>query len=93
MKMHLHRISLQCVVEVRWPGAGTQLVAEYTILWSGVNDKKHRQGVAMVDQKQISNTFQECEAINEIFYCYIHLQSYKTIRNYLLCTYIGCRHR
>ena len=70
MKMRLHRISLQCAMEARWTGAGKiQLAAENNTLWSGENDNEHRQGITVVDQKQVSNTLLEWKQLMEDCLC------------------------
>lgn len=51
-EMHQYKISLGCVMESGWTGAGKrQLATGYTIRWLGRNDNQHRQEVALILQK------------------------------------------
>ena len=53
-------------MEARWTGAGKrQLATGDTILWSGREDNQHRQGVALIIQKEKGNTLLEWKPITE----------------------------
>ena len=65
-EMHQNKISLLGIMEARWTGAGKrQLATGDTILWSGREDNQHRQGVALIIQKEKGNTLLEWKSINE----------------------------
>ena len=67
-EMHQYKISLLGIMEARWTGAGKrQLATGDTILWSGREDNQHRQGVALIIQKEKGNTLLEWKPITERF--------------------------
>ena len=74
-EMHQYKISLLGIMEARWTGAGKrQLSTRDTILWSGREDNQHRQGVALIIQKEKGNTLLEWKPITERF-LYARLKS------------------
>ena len=67
-EMHRYKTSLLGIMEARWTGAGKrQLATGDTILWSGREDNQHRQGVALIIQKEKGNTLLEWKPITERF--------------------------
>ena len=65
-EMHQYKISLLCIMWARWTGAGKrQLATGDTILWSGREDNQHRQGVALIIQKEKGNNLLEWKPITE----------------------------
>ena len=65
-EMHQYKISLLGIMEARWNGAGKrQLATGDTILWSDREDNQHRQGVALITQKEKGNTLLVWKPITE----------------------------
>ena len=64
-EMHQYKISLLGIMEARWTGAEKKLVTGHTILWSDREENQHRQGVALIIQKEKDNTLIEWKPINE----------------------------
>jgi endonuclease/exonuclease/phosphatase family metal-dependent hydrolase len=73
-EMHEYKISMLGITEARWTDNGKQvLTSGDTIMWSGREDGRHQEGVALLVRKENSKSLLRWKPINErLLYAQFH---------------------